>query len=330
MKSIAEDKEREEKKELDDGEGNHCVGYSSSSSPADDKGLEKELYLYDECSDSEDCCDLEDLPKELSDLANKTYDFRDELDADLIRRGFGDLPVVIDPKSKKPRLRMTSGAHNMVTREYTKAFNQEWGKNRWGVADQNTNILIQALPGRLETRRQPDIAFWGYDKCELNKRGRLLPKDLASPPEIHETREQIECVNPDVVFQFSWGNTMGYAVEAIDAMMNRPLVVHVPDQPNNEPPTLGFLVKVRTHRRKRTHDDRKILTKIDVYRIPRGATVEDAKANRNGACHAAYIPGQQDVILEVTAQDLGIKGFWARFCRSPFTISAKAIYEMLR
>ena len=61
-----------------------------------------------------------------------------------------------------------------------------------------------------------------------------------------------------------------------------------------------------------------ILTKIDVYCISRSATLEDVKANRDGACHAAYIPGQQDVIMQITAQDPGIKGFWA--CRSPFTI----------
>jgi hypothetical protein len=111
--------------------------------------------------------------------------------------------------------------------------------------------------------------------------------------------------------------------------MSRALVVHEPHQPNNEAPTLGFLVKVRTHRRKRTHNNRKILTKIDVYRIPRGATLEDAKANRNGASHASYSPGQQDVIMTITAHDLGIRVVWARFCRSPFTISAKRIYEEL-
>ena len=322
MKSIAEDKEGEEKKELDDGEGNHRVGCSSSS-PVDGKDLEKEH----DGSDSEDG-ELVDLPKELSDLLAKTYDFLDELDADLNSRGLDDLPVVIDPKSKKPRLRMTSGAHNKVVGKYIRAFDRCWGKNRWGVATGKTNIYIQAQPGRLVTRRRPDIAFWGYDKCELSKFGVLMPKDLATPPKIHETREQTACVYPDVVFHFSWKNTMGYEVEAINAIMNRALVV--PEQPNHEAPTLGFLVKARTHPRKRTHDNRKILTQIDVYRIPRGATLEDAKANRNGACYAAYIPGQQDVILEVTAQDLGIKGFWARFCRSPFTISAKAIYEMLR
>ena len=57
MKSIAEDKEGEEKKELDDGEGNHRVGYRRSS-PVDGKDLEKEH----DGSDSEDG-ELLDLPK---------------------------------------------------------------------------------------------------------------------------------------------------------------------------------------------------------------------------------------------------------------------------
>jgi hypothetical protein len=61
-------------------------------------------------------------------------------------------------------------------------------------------------PGHKETRRKPDIAFWGKDKCELID-GLLEPKDLANPPKIHATREQVERVNPDVVIQLSWRNS---------------------------------------------------------------------------------------------------------------------------
>jgi hypothetical protein len=281
----------------------------------------------DEVGEEDD--ELVDLPAELSGLSNKTYGHLDDLELDLIERGFPDLPVVLDPKSGKARLRMTSGAHDKVTDEYTHEFNKLWGKDRWGRASESTNVFIQPLPGRKPTRRKPDIAFWGYNKCDFNEKGLLNPKDLTLPPKFHATREQTERVNPDVVFQFSGGNAEGYEIKAIDDMMNRALVVYVPHQPNNEAPRLGFLVKLRTHRGKRTRDNRKKLLKVDVYRIPRGATFQDAKANRNGASHASYAPGQQDVVLEITAKDLGIEGFWAMFCRSPYKISAKAIYEAL-
>jgi hypothetical protein len=329
MKSLAEDDKGEEKKELDEGEDNHRVVGCSSSSPVEGNDLDKERDSGGSDSEEDSNSELVDLPKELSGLASKTYDFRDELDADLKHHGFPDLRVVVDPKSKKARLRMPSGAHIEVTDLYTRWFNNKWGKGRWGVACENTNIFIQALRDRSETRREPDISFWGPHKCYLDEEaGVLRPKRLSKPPKIHGAREQIERVNPDVVLQVSWGNDMGYEVKAINDMMNRALVVHVPPQPNNEAPRLGFLFKIRKHRKRRTRDGRKKVTKIDVYRIPHGATVEDAIANRNGASLTSYTPGQQDVTMEITAQDLGIEG--EELCPPPFTISTKRIYEELR
>ena len=155
----------------------------------------------------------------------------------------------------------------------------------------------------------------------------MFPKDLDSPPKLtNSTSEQTERVNPDVVFQFSWGNSFGYEKNAINDMMNRALVM--PHQPNNEAPKLGFLVKVRTGSKRRSNG-RKKLQRIDVFRIPRGTTVADAEANRNGARKASYEPGQEDVVMEITAKDLGIEGFWSMFCRSSFKISAREIYELL-
>ena len=92
--------------------------------------------------DSEDG-ELGDLPKELRKLKNQTFEFQDELEAELVKRGFPDLPVVIDPKSRKARLRMTSGAHDKVTNRYTRRFNKNWGDDIWGVAvDGSTNVFI--------------------------------------------------------------------------------------------------------------------------------------------------------------------------------------------
>ena len=52
--------------------------------------------------DSEDG-ELVDLPKELRQLKDKTFAFQDELEAELVKHGFQDLSVVIDPKSRKAR-----------------------------------------------------------------------------------------------------------------------------------------------------------------------------------------------------------------------------------
>lgn len=177
------------------------------------------------------------------------------------------------------------------------------------------------------TRRKPDIAFWGKDKCELTPRALLKPKNLANPPKMHATREQKDRVNPDAVFQFSWGNAKGYAEQVIDDLMNRAVSSYTPHQPNNEAPKLGFLVKLR-FKKKCTHNERKILSKVDVYRIPRGATFEDAKANRKGASHHVYAPGGQDVVMEITARDLGIGGHQGA-PGTPYKISAEEIFESL-
>jgi hypothetical protein len=120
--------------------------------------------------------ELVDLPEELSGLSSKTYDHLDDLELDLIKHGFPDLPVVLDPKSGKARLRMTSGAHDDVTDEFTNEFNVCWGKNRWGRASESTNIFTQPLPGRKPNRRKPEITFWGYDKCYFNEKGLLKQK----------------------------------------------------------------------------------------------------------------------------------------------------------
>ena len=295
--------------------------------------LVRREYPVDSDSDGDDDPDLHGLPSELRGLRDKTFEFEDELHSLVVSRGFGDLDIILDPKTKKARFRMTSGAHDEVTGVYTNAFNEDWR----GIAaahDGTCNIFIQPLPGRAITRRKPDIAFWGPAKCETivrAGRARTTVKHLKVPPKIHSvTREQIEKVNPDVIFQFSWGNGEGYEVKAIDEMMNRALVTYSHNQPNNEAPTLGFLVKIRTAN-KRNAIGQKIIRCIDVYRLPHGTTFEDAKASQNGASHHRFFPGQPDVVVEITPQDLRIThNATMSPPRQPFQISAAEIYEMLQ
>ena len=110
--------------------------------------------------------------------------------------------------------------------------------------------------------------------------------------------------------------------------MNHVLVTYPHAQPNNQAPRLGFLIKIRVHGSKRTHDGRKIIRQIDAYRLPCGTTAADAKANRNGASYQAYVPGGVDVIMQVTAADLGVASNPENL--PPFYMSAKEIYNRLR
>lgn len=148
------------------------------------------------------------------------------------------------------------------------------------------------------------------------------------PAYFPKTREQTEKINPDVVVQISWGNSEPYEFEAIDDMMNHALVTYPHAQPDNQAPRLGFLIKIRVFSKKRTHNKRKIIRQIDVYRLPRGTTAADAQANRKGASYSKYVPGGQDVAMEITAADLGVANNPNNL--PPFYMSAKEIYDQIK
>ena len=285
----------EEKEELEDKEDVHLVAPRRSGIESDE--AESEDYSFTE--------ELE-LPTELRGLKDKEFKFEECLEAELRSRGFPDLPVVLDPKSGKARLRMPTGAHNKVTSLNAKAFDASWDGVA-SVVNSGNNVYIQPTqPGRKIYTREPDIAFWGPDKtANVTRRGATFsyPLELDNPPKRFANRDQVERVNPDVVIQLSWKNGDSYEEKAIDDMMNR---VYVSTQANNSPPKLGYLIKIRTKANKRTANDRLILRAIDVYRIPRGATKQDAINNTKGASYSRYKQGGPDVVIQITPYDLGI------------------------
>ena len=67
---------------------------------------------------------------------------------------------------------------------------------------------------------------------------------------------------------------------------------------------------------------------MDVYRIPRGATIQDAITGSNGATKETFMPGGSDVVMTVTAQDLGVPPL-GQPAPANFTISAQAIFNAL-
>ena len=63
------------------------------------------------------------------------------------------------------------------------------------------------------------LPFWGPDKIvTIVEDGVAItePRNLAVPLKRHKSRDQVERVNPDVVFQFSWTNADKYEEEAIN------------------------------------------------------------------------------------------------------------------
>ena len=275
------------------------------------------------------------LPKELRKLRPITFRSQNQLEEELIKRGFSDLTVEVHPKTGKAHLKITSGAHDAVTSYYAGLFNDDY-KPLWGVAVAgSTNVFMQPTSAGGRLRRKPDIAFFGPDKCHRPQRT-VVPRKLVEAPLIFQkTREQTENVNPDVVVQISWGNSEPYddEFEAINDLMNHALVTYPHHaQPNNDAPALGFLIKIRVYsRNKRTQNKRKIIRQIDIYRLPRGTTAADAQANRNGASYSKYVPGGPDVAMEITAADLGVVSNSPNNNNlPPFYMSAKEMYDQLK
>ena len=241
-------------------------------------------------------------------MKDMVFQFEEELEAEVRSRGFGDIPVVLDPSSGKAKVRKPKGPYNEVTSVYAKLFDKKWSGHA-SCRNSDTNVFIDpAHAGRKLYTRIPDLAFGGPDKTKSEtKEGETIssPKHLDETPKIYATRETKETVNPDVVFQFSWANTMSYEERAIDDMMNRAQVHYVPIQQHNDAPKVGYLVKVRRSS-KRDARDRVLLNQLDIYCLPRGTTLEDAAANWNGATHESFSPGDLEVLIRVTAQDLDI------------------------
>lgn len=78
---------------------------------------------------------------------------------------------------------------------------------------------------------------------------------------------------------------------------------------------------------------RKMAPQLAVNAMVNGGTSwhEDAKASQNGASHQRFVPGQPDVVIEMTPQDLRITSTATITPPpQPFRISAAEIYEMLQ
>ena len=86
-------------------------------------------------------------------------------------------------------------------------------------------------------------------------------------------------------------------------------------------PRLGYLIKVILSKKRTLHSGNPTqdLEGIQIYRQPKGTTLEDALSNRNGAQYWIYKPNDAtyscEVEITVTAEDLGIAGLEAWYFR---------------
>ena len=178
----------------------------------------------------------------------------------------------------------------------------------WGFVDcDNSQEINKLTPRGRQARREPDVNFWLPEKCEFS--GKIM--------KVRERPGTKVDVDPDVFFQFSWGNTEPREFLA----MNDLLTLGGFGAGNMGPPRVGVLVKVR-----RENDSD---VGIDVYKVFSGCTVADAIAGNNGCTHHYYDHQNHpnnDIKVAVTAGEFGYSGFLARFY-SNFEMSLRELWD---
>lgn len=247
-------------------------------------------------------------PIELISLRGRQFATEEQLEQELKVLGCADIRGVHLDDQGFAFFAMPSNFHNEATTVIVEDF-YKWKQsnffwmNNWGVASATVNVDLHA-PHTPHAKRCPDVAFWGYSRCYTNNNKKLKVKLVDQ-----DTGKRMD---PHVVVQFSWKNDETYEVGAINDLMNRTGVGI-----GNEAINVGYLVKVRF--------TSGVPCSIDVYKVPRGATRDDAVNRANGGEHWTYTPGQADVVIRITPVNLGFMGFWARVS-SNFEISIAKLW----
>lgn len=252
------------------------------------QGLAEVEFQFDE--DPEDFGDDTELVPLTDDLKNvfgdRKFETEEALHDFMDKEGIADVRVIL--VGEELYLRMPTDQHNRFTSRTIFKFASRHGS--WGYVTGTHNVHLST-----NRHREPDVSFFGAPRCVADEDGDLGPYDDGAVP--------------DVVIQFSWRNKRGYEEEAIDDMMNKAVEIER-GPPSSTCPRVGFLIKVRFKKKRtltgalkgsKTQD----IGGLDVYRLPRGTTVEDALNGMNGASKSTYVPGDADLCIDITPQDLG-------------------------
>jgi hypothetical protein len=288
----------EEKKTAESGRGG-CIGKGSVI----DKVVESDPVSRNALDDEDSDSPLVELPQAIARWieggVDRRYRDEDELQNVLDEAGVGDLNVVLD--DGVARLVMPKEQHNYFITSYL----EDLIHSHYNWALVSGTHLVHLAGGSEKPRRMPDINIWSYKRLEIAPSGRRTTRN--------------DCRMPDVVIQFSWKNKTPYEQGAIDDIMNYGL-----DREGGAPsqfPRLGYLIKVLLSKKRTlpSGNPTQDLQGIQIYRQPKGTTLEDALSNQKGAHYWIYKPNDaiysRQVEITVTAEDLGIVGLEAWYFR---------------
>lgn len=244
---------------------------------------------------------------DIDSLLSRHFESLDELNDTLEELGLGDEKFKLDENGFPvlPGKKHNRGTASLAVQ--LQHWNKGWSKGWLGIWGFVCNDNRMEVPGFTLTGRQksrePNVAFWAYPRCE-KRAGEYFARDRPDGANFE--------IDPDVAFQFS--DTHGFPEE----QENMDLIMQGAIGAGNPGPRLGILIKIR-------NDGAGNNTGFDIYTVPRGATVFDAINQTNGATHRVYTHGQDDVILEISPEEMGIEKKWVYICR-PFKLSMKLLF----
>jgi len=259
---------------------------------AKSKGLVDEIEFEDDPEGFGEDTDLVPLTDELKAVfGERKFKTEEALHEFMNQERIADFPVILVGEALY--LRMPTSQHNQFTSNVCFKFAKRHGD--YGYVTGTHNVYLNE--DKEYRHKEPDVSFFGKPRCVADEDGDLIPYNYDAVP--------------DIVLQFSWRNDIGYEEEAIDDMMN--CAVETERGPASlTHPRVGYLIKVRFDKKRtlpsalkgnKTQD----ILGLDVYRLPRGTTVDDAISGKKGASKFTYTPrgADQNQTIDITPQDLG-------------------------
>lgn len=274
---------------IEEGEEKKC---ESPEHLAKSKGLVDEIEFEDDLEEFGEDTELVPLTDELKDVfGERKFQTEEALHDFMDQERIADFRVILVGEALY--LRMPTDQHNDFTSSVCFKFAKRHGDYGYVTGTHNVHLSV----AKEYKRKEPDVSFFGAPRCVPDEDGDLVPYNKGAVP--------------DVVLQFSWRNARGYQEDAIDDMMS--YAVETERGPATlTHPRVGYLIKVR-FKRKRTlpnalkGNKTQDIGGLDVYRLPRGTTVDDAINGNNGASKFTYTPddSDQNQTIDINPQDLG-------------------------
>lgn len=225
---------------------------------------------------------------------------------------FSDLHIVLNEDGFAVWQKMPGNAHNSAVKMIIRRF------ATWKRESGCDNVEDYAAPNMLTTRsynpkkkgsgeRHPDFSIYGPDR--LKPSGSILNHDVPG-----KSGKHVE--NPHVVIQFGWANPDDYEEYAIDDIMN---YTGVGKYELLKPPNVAYLIKAQG----KGEPGRSPCFGFNIYEVRHTERRRDV----NPTLYRVGVT--EDLVVSISAADMGVETPAEGEAIAPFTIDVHAIRQSL-